>query len=117
MRTRNERPSETSRDVQRYHAGQPTGDLMLSVTRRAATMLLLALTGGCSMIRHAQDERVAAWHRSGITVEEARAMLVPTPYAFPVREIVAIHGVRTRKVVMVEQRLKAGVLVAHAQER
>jgi len=69
------------------------------------------------MIRHAQDERVAAWHRSGITVAEAREILGTTPYAFPDLEILAIHADRTRKVVMVEQRLKPGVLVALSQER
>ena len=90
---------------------------MPTVARRAATMLLLALTGGCSLIRHAQDERVLDWQRSGITVDEAREILGTTPYAIPHLEIVAIHADRTRKVVMVEQRLKPGVLVALSQER
>jgi hypothetical protein len=90
---------------------------MLPVTRRAATILLLALTGGCSVIRHAQDERVLDWQRSGITVDEAHEILGTTPYAIPDLEIVAIHADRTRKVVMVEQRLKPGVLVALSQER
>jgi len=86
-------------------------------TRRAATMLLLALTGGCSLVRHAQDERVLDWKSSGITVDEARQILGTTPYAIPDLEIVAIHADRTRKVVMVEQRLKPGVLVGLSQER
>jgi hypothetical protein len=90
---------------------------MLSVTRRAATMLLLALTGGCSLIRHAQDERVVDWQRSGITIDEAREILGTTPYAIPDLEIVAIHADRTKQVVMVEQRLKPGVLIALSQLR
>src|SRR5258706_10221909 len=95
----------------------PPEGSMLRVTRRAATMLLLGLTGGCSMIRHAQDERVVDWQRSGITVDEAREILGTTPYAIPDLAIVAIHADRTKKVVMVEQRLKPGVLIGLSQNR
>src|SRR5258706_655636 len=90
---------------------------MMPVTRRVATMTLLALTGGCGLIRHAQDERVLDWRRSGITVAEAREILGTTPYAIPDLEIVAVHSDRTKKVVMVEQRLKPGVLVGLSQTR
>jgi len=87
------------------------------ITRRAATMLLLALTGGCSLVRHAQDERVLDWKSSGITVDEARQILGTTPYAIPDLAIVAIHADRTKQVVMVEQRLKPGVLIGLSQLR
>ena len=88
--------------------------------RRAVPVLavsLLTLTMGCAAINRAHERRVQQWEQSGITVAEARAILGTAPYAVPGLEIVAIHVDRPTQVVMVEQRLKPGVLIALSQHR
>jgi len=83
----------------------------------ALATCLLTLTMACAAINRAHDRRVQKWEQSGITVAEAREILGTTPYAVPGLEIVAIHVDRPTQVVMVEQRLKPGVLIALSQHR
>jgi hypothetical protein len=83
----------------------------------AAAAALIVVASGCSAIRRAHDNRLTAWERSGITVEQAREILGTSPYAVPDLEIVTIHLDAPSQVVMVYQRVKPGVLVSLSQHR
>lgn len=80
-------------------------------------LVLLPLVAGCAAINRAYEERTDAWVRSGISVHEAREVLGTAPYAVPDLEILAIHFDKPSGVVMVEQRLKSGILIGLSQHR
>lgn len=82
-----------------------------------AFLVMPTLLAGCAAINRAYEERTDEWVQSGITVDEARKILGTAPYAVPDLEIVAIHFDKPSDVVMVEQRLKSGILIGLSQHR
>lgn len=90
---------------------------MTSTLPRIVALGALTLAVGCASIKRAQDRRLAEWQASSITVDEATRILGTAPYAVPGFDIVAIHADRTGRVVMVEQRIEAGTLIALSQHR